>query len=51
MSYDLHLFRPEVGVDPLETAKRLLDEDEESDEIKPGLLVPEKEERKPLLKL
>jgi hypothetical protein len=46
MSYDLHLFRPEVGVDPLETAKRLLDEDEEFDEIKPGLLVPEKEERK-----
>ena len=46
MSYDLHLFRPEAGVDPLETIEQLLDENEESDEINPGLPVPEKEERK-----
>ena len=46
MSYDLHLFRPESGVEPLETVERLLDADEETDEINPGLPVPEKEESK-----
>ena len=46
MSYDLHLFRPEFDVDPLETIERLLNENEESDEINPGLPVPGKEERK-----
>jgi hypothetical protein len=44
MSYDLHLFKPETGVDPLETVERLFAED--ADEINPGLPQPEKESRK-----
>ncbi len=44
MSYDLHLFKPKSGVDPLETIERLFED--ESEEINPGLPVPKKEERK-----
>lgn len=47
MSYDLLLFRPEPGVDPLDTVKRVLLADEE--EINPGPVLPETEERKSAL--
>jgi len=46
MSYDLHLFKPESGVDPLEAIERLFEDDEESEEINVGAPVPEKELRK-----
>ena len=44
MSYDLYLFKPKEGVDPLETVDELFSE--ESDEINPGLPNAEKESRK-----
>lgn len=44
MSYDLYLFRPKAGVDPLETAEQLFSEG--SEEINPGLPQPEKEKQK-----
>lgn len=44
MSYDLYLFKPKAGVDPLETVDELFSE--ESEEINPGLPQPEKEARK-----
>lgn len=44
MSYDLYLFKPKAGIDPLETFDELFSE--ESDEINPGLPSPEKESRK-----
>jgi hypothetical protein len=44
MSYDLYLFKPRVGIDPLETIEELFSE--ESDEINPGLPNLEKESRK-----
>lgn len=46
MSYDLHLFKPESGVEPVETIERLFEDDEESEEINIGSPVPEKEQRK-----
>ena len=44
MSYDLYQFKPEAGVDPLETVERLFFE--ESEEINPGPPRSEKEKRK-----
>lgn len=47
MSYDLYLFKPKAGIDPLETVDEIFSE--ESDEINPGIPYPEKEARKHLL--
>ena len=43
MSYHLHLFRPVPDQDPLKTVNTLLDAEEESEEINPGLPDAEKE--------
>ncbi len=44
MSYDFYLFKPKLGVEPIETVDELFSE--ESEEINPGLPQPEKEARK-----
>src|SRR5262245_9172379 len=49
MSYDLYLFKPEPGVDPLVTAIRLLDEEEQAGEINPGMPDANFEQRKQYL--
>ena len=46
MSYDLYLFKPESGVDPLATAIALLDQEEQAGEINPGQPHPDFEHRK-----